>query len=78
VAGGQREIYRMARSKEPVVEIQREGRNVFLLIDGVKIAMRGEPGSPQARTWVSLEPGYTVLDTDDGNIEIIREGVRLH
>jgi hypothetical protein len=68
----------MARSKEPVVEIQREGRNVFLLIDGVKIAMRGEPGSPQARTWVSLEPGYTVLDTDDGNIEIIREGVRLH
>jgi hypothetical protein len=68
----------MARSKEPVVEIQREGRNVFLLIDEVKIAMRGEPGSPQAKTWVSLEPGYTVLDTDDGHIEIIREGVRLH
>jgi hypothetical protein len=44
----------------------------------VKIAMRGAPHSPQARTWVSLEPGYTVLDTDDGNIEIIREGVRLH
>jgi hypothetical protein len=48
------------------------------VIDEVKIAMRGEPGSPQAKTWVSLEPGYTVLDTDDGHIEIIREGVRLH
>jgi len=24
--------------------------------------MRGAKGTPQARTWVSLEPGYRVLD----------------
>jgi hypothetical protein len=28
----------------------------------VKIAKRGHPGTPQAKTWVSLEPGWTVRD----------------
>ena len=28
------------------------------------IAKRGQPNTPQAGTWVSLEPGYRVLDKD--------------
>jgi hypothetical protein len=34
-------------------------------IDGVRIAQRGLPGSPQAKTWVSLEPGWKVTDVKD-------------
>lgn len=36
--------------------------DIFVVIDGVKIARRGYPDTPQARTWVSLEPGWRVLD----------------
>jgi hypothetical protein len=31
----------------------------------MKIARRADPDTPQARTWVSLEPGYAVLDNAD-------------
>jgi hypothetical protein len=37
-------------------------RRSFITADGVKIARRGDPGTPQARTWVSLEPGWIVCD----------------
>jgi hypothetical protein len=42
--------------------IETDGIEVFVVYDGVRIAKRGEPGTPQAGTWVSVEPGYTVLD----------------
>jgi hypothetical protein len=52
--------------------------DVFIVVDGVKIARRGYPGTPQALTWVSLEPGWTVLDAKKGR-EIVVEynGVRV-
>jgi len=34
-------------------------------VDGVRIARRGYPNSPQAGTWVSLEPGWEVFDGED-------------
>jgi hypothetical protein len=40
--------------------MSRDG--LFVYRDGIKIAYRGEPDTPQAKTWVSLEPGFTVLD----------------
>jgi hypothetical protein len=36
--------------------------NLFVCINGKRIAQRGQPGSPQAKTWVAIEPGWTVLD----------------
>lgn len=38
------------------------GDDIFIVFDGMKIAKRGYPGTPQAMTWVSLEPGWQVLD----------------
>jgi hypothetical protein len=35
---------------------------MYLELDGLRIAKRGHPDSPQARTWIALEPGYQVLD----------------
>jgi hypothetical protein len=36
--------------------------SLYIVHNGVRIAYRGQPNTPQARTWVSLEPGFTVLD----------------
>ena len=46
--------------------IEFTGEDVFVFFDGKKIAMRAHPGTPQAGTWVSLEPDYTVRDADGG------------
>ena len=35
---------------------------LYVVHNGVRIAMRGQRDTPQAKTWVSLEPGFTVLD----------------
>ena len=48
--------------KAPSLEIQFDGTDLYVVFNGVQIARRGAKGTPQARTWVSLEPGYHVLD----------------
>jgi hypothetical protein len=56
-----------------------DGKDVFVVFDGVKIAKRGEPGTVHAGTWVSLEPGYEVNSPPGaGYIEVIHNGVRVH
>jgi hypothetical protein len=59
-----------------------QGVDLFIVFDGVKIARRGYPDTPQARTWVSLEPGFQVLDGEPlenggGQIVILRDGVPI-
>jgi hypothetical protein len=47
------------------VRIEFDGQDCFVIANGVKIAKR------QAEAWVSIEPGFTVFDCDDGaGIEI--------
>ena len=41
----------------PIVEVMSDCENIFVVADGIRIAKRGGPGTPQAKTWVSLEPG---------------------
>ena len=43
--------------------IESDGTDVFVIYDGKRIAKRGHPDTPQAGTWVSIEPGYTVCGT---------------
>ncbi len=59
-------------------EIVSDGHDVFIVVDGVKIAKRGKPRTPQAKTWISLEPGWTVRDIHPNEIEVRFEGVRVH
>jgi hypothetical protein len=49
--------------------IESDGRDIFVVYGGKRIAKRGRPETPQARTWVSLVEGYTV--TDEGDLEAI-------
>jgi hypothetical protein len=63
------------------VEIKFDGEDMFVVVGGVKIAKRGHPGTRHAKTWVSLEPGYTVRDCNDGReigIEFKGARVRIH
>src|SRR5262245_63800944 len=60
--------------------IECAGNDIFVVADGVKIAKRRHPGTLlQPGTWISLEPGWTVLDAGDGTeIEISYTSVRIH
>jgi hypothetical protein len=68
-----------AKRKHPELKMHcdRPGGDLFMILDGVKIAKRGEPGTPQAGQWVSLEPGYTVHMTET-EVVVEYNGVRLH
>src|SRR4029453_7076654 len=78
----------MKPGKVTQCRIECEGQDIFIIADGVKIAKRGHPGTSQAATWVSLEPGWTVRDcrdtyTDENGeegraIEIEYNRVRVH
>ena len=61
------------------VSIECEGSDIFVIANGVKIAKRGHPGTPQVNTWLSLEPGWTVRACDDGkSIEVEHQRQRMH
>jgi hypothetical protein len=53
----------MARPKD--VSLFKAGEDFFVVIDGVKVARRGYPGTPQAGMWVSIEPGWEVVGGPD-------------
>ena len=46
-------------------KLESTGPDLFVVRNGVKIAKRGQPGTPQAGKWVSLEPGYAVFSNGD-------------
>ena len=46
----------MTEKQQAECTIEADGTGVFVVFEGVRIAKRGEPGTPQAGTWVSLEP----------------------
>ena len=57
------------------LEIQFDGTDLYAVFQGVRIAKRGAKGTPQARTWISLEPGYRVRDEygERGELTIVVE-----
>jgi len=64
----------MGRESDPSLasaKLQFTGEDVFVIRKGVKIAKRGHPQTPQAGTWISLEPGWAVLDGPDINSVVV-------
>jgi len=65
-------------AKGPKVELENTGADLFVLVDGVRVAERGRPGTSAAGTWVTLVNGYTVVTRVGlGTIEILVHGERL-
>jgi hypothetical protein len=56
-----------------------EGEEAFVIVNDVKVARRGNPGTAEANTWVSLEPGWTVCDIQGtyGSVELQYNGERV-
>ena len=63
------------RAKAPPFEVQADGTDLYAVFHGVRIAKRGAKGTPQARTWISREPGYRVRDEygEHGALTIVVE-----
>jgi hypothetical protein len=51
-------------------EILTEGEDRFVVYDGKRVARRGRAGTP----WISLEPGWTVMDFLDDETAILHDG----
>jgi hypothetical protein len=41
----------------PIV-YERDGDDLFMVFLGVRVAYRGHPGTPQARTWIPIASGW--------------------
>ena len=68
----------MRRPREVKIDGGPEG--IFVIVDGVKIATRGT--GKQAKTWVSLERGWSVTDNfysseEQGHVTINHNGVAI-
>jgi hypothetical protein len=57
-------------SSPGVVRCGYDGHDLYIEFDGVRIAKRGNPGTPYHRRWISLEPGFTVLDNGPDEVAI--------
>lgn len=64
--------------KRSKLDFERTSTDLFLKLDGIVIAKRGQPGSAHAKSWIPLEPGYEVIDAQDGDILVRCSAVRVH
>lgn len=59
------------------VQIESDGKDVFVVANGLRIAKRGHHGTRHARTWISLEPGWSVESSaDHSEIVVIQDSRR--
>jgi len=54
--------------------MESDGRDIFIVIDGVRVAKRGRLGTPEASTWVTLVSGWGIRDAADGLVITHRKG----
>jgi hypothetical protein len=65
--------------EEHTCELRNEGQDVFVIVDGVKIAKRTALACAYAGIWIVLEPGWVVRDAQRGQgVEVMYEGARIH
>ena len=63
----------------PELTMLNDGKDTFVIVDGVTIAKLGQPGTAQAGTWISLERGWTVgFNEDQSQIWVRYDGVQVH
>jgi hypothetical protein len=64
--------FTMARGlEERDIKVVGEGKEVFVEVDGIRIARRG-PAGLQKSMWISLEPGWQVFDGENFETVAIR------
>jgi hypothetical protein len=51
---------------EPICELHSDGDGTLVLVDSVRIAKRRSPNTAQAKSWITLDPGWIVRDIHQG------------
>jgi hypothetical protein len=70
---------KLKMTKQPAVEIKEIGDELFVMMDDVKIAMRAKSDTAGVGSWIAIEPGWSVLELDDGDtLQISYNGVAIH
>jgi hypothetical protein len=59
------------------IRTEEEDGELYLVVDGVRIAKRGQSGTSQGGTWISLVPGWEVGGTI-GRIIITHDSKTIH
>jgi hypothetical protein len=67
----------MTKIEIEIVEENGEAVAIYVVMDGIRIAKRGTPETPQARQWVSIEPGWVVRD-GKGGVRSGRMAIEYH
>jgi hypothetical protein len=80
VAAGVSHSAGKAMNGKPIISIEGDGTDMFVVRNGVRIAKRRRDDNPGKRgTWTPLEPGVVVRDAPDMSyLEIEINGVRVH
>ena len=64
----------MSKIARHYIGIMGDDEGLYVTCNGVPIAKRGLPDTPQADTWISIYLGYSVVDVD-GGIDVFYEPV---
>jgi hypothetical protein len=64
--------------RKVAMEYDAKLKMLFVEVDGVRVAQRGEPGTLHAKTWIAIEPGWEVIDARSGDLLIRHRGVAVH
>ena len=60
------------------IEIVGDSGDMFVLVDGVRIAKRGYPALSMPETWIPLEPGWSVISpADHETMTVTYDGVQV-
>jgi hypothetical protein len=57
--------------------VESDGTDIFVRRQGVTIAKRGRPGTPQAGKWITMKVGWQVSGSGD-ELTITHDGVQVH
>jgi len=50
-------------------KIEVDGNDLYVVVDGQRVAKRGQPGTQAAKAWIPLKRGWTVIDYGRGAIQ---------
>lgn len=69
----------MTASEQWEVGFEADATGFYVVANGKRIASRGRPNTPQAKTWITLIPGWHVMDGDKGGMIVItHNGEAIH
>jgi len=69
----------MRESDAPKLEFINHGGALYIVVDGVKLAKRGNADRSEPSTWETLKPGWSIVE-NGGGVQFTgpRDAVKLH